>query len=244
MLLSAAASSAWTGSEGARHLPTDAAQGATRLARAIPFSLGAFFRDYYHVKSADWEGNEAHSTADRPLEWSAPELGKLPGYYVMDLAMTMVEQVAAESPTQAFVRDVSSRWFTDEDVAVYAQEYGRTGFQGGLNGYRGGSVSYDATAAFAGAELRVPSAFIGGNRDVGVVQSPGALARVEAAPGYLGTTLIVSAATVAWAVTVADSDDPRPRTQDSAGHWVQQEQPEAVVERLAEILKELPRTKL
>ena len=31
----------------ARHLPTDAAQGATRLARAIPFSLGAFFRDYY-----------------------------------------------------------------------------------------------------------------------------------------------------------------------------------------------------
>jgi hypothetical protein len=55
-----------------------------------------------------------------------------------------------------------ARWFPDEAVEVYASEYSRTGFQGGLNDYRLSAVDFPDTAAFAGATLRVPSCFIAG----------------------------------------------------------------------------------
>ena len=91
-------------------------------------NLNSFFRDYYHMKSADWSPNERAVAADlAPLEWSAAELSKLPTYYVMDMGVSMPETVAAQRPSAAVVTQHSSRWFTDADVAVYAAEYGRTG---------------------------------------------------------------------------------------------------------------------
>ena len=47
--------------------------------------LNAFFRGYYHYKSADWENN-------KPFEldnWSASELSKMPTYYIMNKNETM-----------------------------------------------------------------------------------------------------------------------------------------------------------
>ena len=59
-MLLLAASDAWTGSSGARHLPTDAAQASSRLSRALPFSLGAFMRDYYDRKMLRLNHTKTH----------------------------------------------------------------------------------------------------------------------------------------------------------------------------------------
>ena len=96
--------------------------------------LHTFLPGYFHLKSSDWGGNEP-----KPLKaWEATELAKLPYYYVMPLESTMREAVAKcmvdEDPTK--VTKQSARWLDDDDLDVYVQEFGRNGFQGGLNWYR------------------------------------------------------------------------------------------------------------
>lgn len=173
-----------------------------------PQGLHAFLRAYYHMKSADWAPNQPQPLAGR----TAAEWARLPRYYVMDLAVGMAESVAPEMPTPQQV--AACRWLRDADLAVYTAEYQRTGFQGGLNGYRSGGGDA-ALRVFAGRKIDVPSMFIGGRQDWGVYQSPGALERLESmhTTRYAGTHLI-----------------------DGAGHWVQQEQPARVVEQLVAFL--------
>ena len=160
------------------------------------------------MKSADWKQNQPHRLQAR----TASEWAKLPRYYVMDLSKGMAEQVAAAMPSAAEI--AANRWLPDAELRVYSEEFGRTGFQGGLNGYRAGGGDTD-TQIFAGRTLDVPSMFIGGKSDWGVYQNPGALERLETTitTKYLGTHLV-----------------------DGAGHWVQQEQPEVVSKLLLEFL--------
>src|SRR5690348_667546 len=62
-----------------------------------PQGLHAFFRAYYHYKSADWKGNKPH-----PLKaLTAEEMAQIPTYYVMDKDKGMAETVAAEMPSAA-----------------------------------------------------------------------------------------------------------------------------------------------
>ena len=49
--------------------------------RNCPQGLHAFFRAYYHYKSADWKQNQPHPLKARTAE----EMAKMPTYYVMDL---------------------------------------------------------------------------------------------------------------------------------------------------------------
>jgi len=116
-------------------------------------------------------------------------------------------------PTAAEI--AANRWLTEAELDVYAEEFGRTGFQGGLNGYRGSPSDADLQV-FAGRTIDVPSTFIGGKSDWGVYQNPGALERLEKtiATRYKGTHLV-----------------------DGAGHWVQQEQPADVSRQLIDFLK-------
>lgn len=173
-----------------------------------------FLRAYFHVKSADWPGNQPS-----PLQsWSAGELAKMPTYYVMDRDRTMAETVAPEMPSRAAVQ--ACRWLTEEELAVYSEEYRRTGFQGGLNWYRcrtGGG--FDAPLRlFSGRAIAVPALFIAGRQDWGVQQAPGALDRMrDRACRDLRAVHLVG----------------------GAGHWVQQEQPAAVAEHLLEFLGNL-----
>ena len=171
--------------------------------------LHDFLRAYYHAKSADWPNNHPGPLAAR----NASEWAKLPRYYVMDLDKGMAEQVALDMPTAAQV--AANRWLPDADLRVYTQEYGRTGFQGGLNGYRGSPGDSDLQL-FAGRKIEVPSTFMGGKSDWGVYQNPGALERLERTltTNYKGTKLV-----------------------DGAGHWVQQEQPAELSRLLLEFLK-------
>jgi len=171
--------------------------------------LQAFLRAYYHMKSADWKQNDPHPLAAR----TAAEWAKLPRYYVMDLDKGMAEQVAADMPSASEI--AANKWLPDSDLRVYTEEYGRTSFQGGLNGYRGSPGDVDLMI-FAGRTIDVPSTFMGGKKDWGVYQNPGSLDRLEKnlTTKYQGTHLV-----------------------DGAGHWVQQEQPEALSRLLIDFLK-------
>ena len=53
----------------------------------------------------------------------------------MDRGETMAETVALAMPSPPKSRRAIG--CTEEELAVYSGEYARTGFQGGLNGYRG-----------------------------------------------------------------------------------------------------------
>ncbi|HET7889012.1 MAG TPA: alpha/beta hydrolase, partial [Bradyrhizobium sp.] len=134
-----------------------------------PQGVHDFLRAYYHHKSADWKDNQPH-----PLKsWSAGELAKLPTYYVMDLAKTMAETVAEEMPSQQAI--AANNWLPDHELAVYAEEFQRTGFQGGLQWYRCGTS--DAFTAeletWSGKGIDVPSCFISGKQDWGTYQRAG-----------------------------------------------------------------------
>jgi pimeloyl-ACP methyl ester carboxylesterase len=175
-----------------------------------PQGLHDFLRAYYHVKSADWAGNDPF-----PLtSWTAAELAKLPTYYVMDLGADMPAAVGSYMPSR---EDISGcAWLPDVELAVYASEFQRTGFQGALQWYRCGTEpAYNADLeVFSGRTIDVPSCFIAGRSDWGIYQRPGALDRMSAVCScFKGVHLV-----------------------DGAGHWVQQERPREVESLVIEFL--------
>jgi pimeloyl-ACP methyl ester carboxylesterase len=168
--------------------------------RECPQGIHAFLRAYYHYKSADWCDNRPY-----PLNaWSADELAKLPTYYIMNASDGMAETVAPFMPSKAEIDACS--WLSEDELAVYAGEFARTGFQGGLQWYRcnlPGSINSELDL-FAGRMVDVPSLFIAGKSDWGVHQVPGSFERMQtsACTKMLGRHRI-----------------------EGAGHWVQQERP-------------------
>lgn len=172
----------------------------------------AFLRAYYHHKSADWKANKPH----RLQSWTAGELAKLPTYYVMELDKDMPATVAPHMPGAADI--AACKWLTEAELAVYAAEYTRTGFQGGLQWYRTRTSGlFEAEQqVFSGRTIDQPSCFISGTSDWGVFQAPGAFERMQekACTRMLACHLV-----------------------DGAGHWVQQEQPEATTRLLLEFLR-------
>jgi pimeloyl-ACP methyl ester carboxylesterase len=138
-----------------------------------------------------------------PLKgWIASELAKMPTYYIMELDQGMAETVAPHMPTHA------AEWLTDDELAVYAEAFGRNGFQGGLQWYRAATSpqhSAELGAASEGKKIGIPALYIAGASDWGVYQRPGEFERMqsEACTDFRGAHLV-----------------------SGAGHWVQQEQPE------------------
>jgi pimeloyl-ACP methyl ester carboxylesterase len=179
--------------------------------RDCPQGVHAFLRAYYHHKSADWPGNRPEPLRGR----TADDLARLPTYYVMDLHEDMADTVAPHLPAPAQVE--ACEWLTEAELAVYAAEFERTGFQGGLQWYR--CATSPAIAAelrlFAGRRIEVPALFVAGRQDWGVYQRPGDFERMQshALADLRGCHLV-----------------------DGAGHWVQQEQADRVNELLLEFL--------
>jgi len=178
-----------------------------------PQGVHAFLRAYYHHKSADWPGNRPYRLAS----WTAPELAKLPTYYVMNRDQDMATTVAHEMPSPDEI--AACAWLPEHELAVYSAEYGRTGFQGGLNWYRCRFVP-EFTAelqTFSGRTIDIPSCFIAGSSDWGIHQRPHDFERMqnEVCTDMRGCHLI-----------------------DGAGHWVQQEQSAAVARLLTDFCRE------
>ncbi|KAH0161159.1 alpha/beta-hydrolase, partial [Aureobasidium melanogenum] len=177
-----------------------------------PQGLHEFLRGYFHVKSADWPHNDP-----KPLkEWSAAELEQMPHYYIMPKDCSMPETISDMMKSED--SSATKGWLPDSELAVYVKEWQRVGFQGGLNWYRAQISSSQIQKAdmllFAGKKIEVPCAFISGDKDWGNYQQPGALDGYKnSCSDFRGVTFI-----------------------PHAGHWVQQEQAEKVIEAVCKFL--------
>ena len=132
-----------------------------------PQGLHAFIRGYYHYKSADWTDNRPFRLASR----TAAEMAQMPTYYIMDLNDGMAETVAKNMPDAAQI--AANTWLPDRELQVYTEEYGRTGFQGGLNHYRSGGIGAPEQQLFAGRTIDQPSLFNRGRERLGQLSKPG-----------------------------------------------------------------------
>jgi pimeloyl-ACP methyl ester carboxylesterase len=184
-----------------------------------PQGLEKYLRGYFHLKSADWEKNDP-----RPLkEWSAKAIEVMPEYYIMAQEDSFPESVAKQMQGEDYRK--TEPWLSPEDLRVYVEEWSRVGFRGALNWYRAQTASTPQSKIdlllYAGAKITVPCMFISGKQDWGNFQQPGALEAYEnpdcVAPGcFRGATLL-----------------------DRAGHWVQQEQSDAVARECVSFLEKL-----
>lgn len=179
---------------------------------SAPQGLGRFLRAYFHVKSADWAGNDPH-----PMPaWTVDALAALPTYYVMDADETMPQTVAHHAPSAAM--GSACGWLTDSELAVYVDAYQRSGFAGALQFYRcriDGSYARDLST-FDGLRIDIPACFISGCKDWGPHQKACDLERMR---------------------NTAFSQMGPPVWIEGAGHWVQQEQPAQTAARLLAFLR-------
>jgi pimeloyl-ACP methyl ester carboxylesterase len=171
-----------------------------------------FLRAYFHFKSGDWPGNNPSELS----AWTAEQLARMPHYYIMPLSLGMAEAVAPEAPSPEIIS--SSQWLTEAELRVYSEDYRRTGFQGGLQWYRGrmnGNLAQDLSL-FSGRTIDCPALFIAGERDWGAYQIVGGLQRMRD--------------------TVFTQMAP-PCFVEGAGHWVQQERPDIICAKLLDFFK-------
>jgi pimeloyl-ACP methyl ester carboxylesterase len=180
-----------------------------------PQGIHSLLREQFYFKSADWEGNKPF-----PLKsWAASELEKMPTYYIMDLNKGMAETMAEHQPSAEYI--AACRWMTETDLDVYASQFARTGFQGGLNYYRvdADDALWNEQQSFSGKTIDVPACYIGGAREWGVYQTPGAFQSMgNACTRLLGRHLV-----------------------PDAGHSVVEEQPAAVNQILVKFLNKAAR---
>jgi epoxide hydrolase A/B len=109
-------------------------------------------------------------------------------------------------------------WASEADLAVYVDAYRKSGFRGPLNWYRNLDRNWELTAAWQGATVDRPALYITGEHDP--VRAWSANAEAALATNVPGLT---------DAVVVP-----------GAGHWVQQEAPEAVTAALLPFLGKHP----
>ncbi len=110
-------------------------------------------------------------------------------------------------------------WLTEQDLAVWTDNFARSGFRGGLNYYRNIDRNWALMAPWHGAKILQPALFIGGTNDVILhprFAGPALQALPQQVPNLRRTVLL-----------------------EGAGHWVQQERPDEVNAALLEFLREL-----
>ncbi len=176
-----------------------------------PQGIAGFIRGYYHYKSADWDGNRPHPLAG-PV---AAAMAEMPTYYVMERDKGMAETVAAVMPSPGEI--AANRWLPDANWRSMPKSTGAPVSRVGCNGIACGRPrSRRDCRSYAGRRIEQPSMFIAGGSDWGIYQSPGAVDRMQeqACSDMKGVHLI-----------------------PGAGHWVQQEQPEATVKLVLAFLE-------
>jgi len=108
-------------------------------------------------------------------------------------------------------------WLSESDLEMFAAEYRRTGFRGGLNWYRNIDRNWALTAPWQDAQIMQPALFIAGSNDAVITGSMGerALDELENVVPNVRKTIL-----------------------EGAGHWVQQERPDAVNAALISFARE------
>jgi pimeloyl-ACP methyl ester carboxylesterase len=106
-------------------------------------------------------------------------------------------------------------WLTEEDIDIFAREFERSGFRGGLNWYRNIDRTWELTPFLRGARLLQPTLFLAGEEDGVITMYRQAFDTIEEAAPNLTKKVLVP----------------------GAGHWVQQERPKEVNEVLIDFLR-------
>jgi pimeloyl-ACP methyl ester carboxylesterase len=115
------------------------------------------------------------------------------------------------------IPDGLPEWLTPADLDTYVERFTTSGFFGPLSWYRNLDANHELTKDIPVSVIAMPSCFIGGHNDAVIASRPGYVEAMEATlPNYRGTTLI-----------------------DGAGHWTQQEAPEAFNAALLGFLRSL-----
>jgi pimeloyl-ACP methyl ester carboxylesterase len=119
----------------------------------------------------------------------------------------------------AVTPDALPGWISEADIDVFAAEFKRTGFRGGLNWYRNIDRNWSLLAGFAGARVMPPALYVAGDRDLvvsfrGMDQLLPNLSKFI--PNLRGTVML-----------------------PGCGHWTQQERPAEVNAALLDFLKSL-----
>lgn len=107
-------------------------------------------------------------------------------------------------------------WLDQEDFAYSVQTFSGTSFEGGLNWYRGIETTFDEMTSYKNARIDQPSLFLYGEKDaIRECTQPWIDNLRQNAPGLVQSLQI-----------------------PGAGHWLQQEAPQAVNEALLNFLKQ------
>lgn len=110
-------------------------------------------------------------------------------------------------------------WLPAADLETFVQAFSASGFRGGLNYYRNLDRNWELQAAFDGLRVQVPALYLVGERDTGL-----------AIPGM--REIIAAMPQLAHDLRGA-------QVIPQAGHWLQQEAPEAVNEALIGFIRGL-----
>jgi len=108
-------------------------------------------------------------------------------------------------------------WLSEADIDVYAAEFRKSGFRGGLNWYRNIDRNWELLAPWSGASVNVPALYVAGDRDL-VLTFRGMDQLLPSLKHFipkLDETIILP----------------------GCGHWTQQERPEQVNAALISFLK-------
>ena len=115
--------------------------------------------------------------------------------------------------------DVMPPWISEADIDVFAREFDRTGFRGGLNWYRNIDRNWELLAPYSGARVLPPALYVAGDRDL-VVAFRGMdqlIPNLSKFVPNLQRTLMLP----------------------GCGHWTQQERPAEVNEAIVEFLRKV-----
>jgi len=110
-------------------------------------------------------------------------------------------------------------WLTERDIEVFAAEFTESGFTRPLNWYRSMDLSWELMAPWQHAILRVPAAYLAGDRDLAV--------------SFLGGPAVLDN----LGSVVPDLRDAR--LLAGCGHWTQQERPGEVTDAMVSFLARL-----
>jgi pimeloyl-ACP methyl ester carboxylesterase len=108
-------------------------------------------------------------------------------------------------------------WLTEEDLDVYAAEFSRTGFRGGLAWYRCIDRNWELLAAYSGARLTQPALFLWGDADP-LLEIAGMQKGIQRQPDFVPGLKQFSLS--------------------GCGHWIQQERAQEVNAAILDFLAE------
>jgi len=196
-------------------------RGSTRPTSAMPQTESSLFYQLYFQTPGVAEaelGRNPRDTIRRLLYSGSGDVPRRSGNMLDDQAPGMVPRTGGFL-TRTIDPPTLPAWLSEADIDVFAKEFGRTGFRGGLNWYRNIDRNWELLAPFAGAKVTVPALYIAGDRDL-VVKFPKMdqlIPNLKLFVPELTKTIMLP----------------------GCGHWTQQERPDEVNAALIAFLREL-----